>query len=168
MFLRWQQSGGRSSHLTRASGSSSNSASSSACAAAPSRAATGSGVFRARPMRARLALCPRFEIYGAGLIGRVRSAKIRRSTWQADARAAAVLIDELDACAFEGLSDHNPRCRARRCFFSLELPNCNDPNACISRELLLRPCQQASRASTLRSGDRAHYDLKTTHMIKIG
>ena len=66
---------------------------------------------------------------------------------QADAGTAAVLIDELDACAFEGLSDHNHRCRARRCFFSLELPNCNDPNSCISRELLLRPREQASRSS---------------------
>jgi len=72
---------------------------------------------------------------------------------EADTRTTPVLIDEFDACAFERLSDHNHCRRARLRFFSLELPNRNDPNACTSRELLLRPCEQASRAPTLRSGN---------------
>jgi hypothetical protein len=50
-----------------------------------------------------------------------RSANTPEGFAEADARTTRVLIDELDACAFERLSDHDHRRLARRCFFGLEL-----------------------------------------------
>jgi hypothetical protein len=77
------------------------------------------------------------------------SFETRGSLLQAHARAATILVDELDTGGLQTTSDHIKRSSSWFVGSSLQLTHCYDANLSSFCELLLAPIQETASGSTL-------------------